>query len=131
MNIVFSDLVDICVIIYLDNIFIYFINEVKYTHQVRKVLHRLYKNSLYARANKCEFHSDTVEYLGYILSPEELIMSSDKVCTIMDWLEPCWVKDIQLFLGFCNFYCCFIENYFNIVVLFIHLTCKVELLEVM
>ena len=42
----------------------------------------------------------------------------------MNWLEPLWVKDIQLFLGFCNFYHHFIENYSNIVVPLTHLTCK-------
>ena len=55
--------------------------------QVRKVLHRLCKNGLYARVDKCKFHSDTIEYLGYISSPEELIMSFNKVHTIMNWPE--------------------------------------------
>ena len=88
MNNIFSDLVDICVVIYLDNILVYFMDEAEHTQQVREVLHRLRKNGLYARADKCEFHSDTVEYLGYVLSPEGLTMSSDKVRTIMDWPEP-------------------------------------------
>ena len=92
--------------------------------QVRKVLHRLWKNGLYARVDKCKFHSDTVEYLGYILSSEELIMSSNKVHTIMNWPEPHWVKDIQSFLGFCNFYYHFIKNYSNIAFLLMHLKCK-------
>ena len=42
----------------------------------------------------------------------------------MDWLESSCVKDIQSFLGFCNFYYHFIENYSNIVVPLMHLTCK-------
>ena len=124
MNDVFSDLVNICVVIYLDDILIYSADKAEHTQQVREVLRRLYKNGLYARADKYEFHSDTVEYLGYILSPEELTMLSDKVCTIMDWLESHRVKDIQLFLDFCNFYCRFIENYSNIVVPLMRLTCK-------
>ena len=84
MNNIFSDLVNVCVVIYLDDILVYSADEAEHTQQVRKVLRRLCKNSLYARVDKCEFHSDTVEYLGYVLSPEELMMSSDKVCTIMD-----------------------------------------------
>jgi len=46
-----------------------------------------------------------VEYLGYLLSPDGLMMSQDKVKTICDWPEPRKVKDIQSFLGFANFYC--------------------------
>ena len=51
-------------------------------------------------------------------------MSSNKVRTILDWPEPRQVKDIQSFLGFCNFYYRFIENYSNIVVPLTRLTCK-------
>ena len=51
-------------------------------------------------------------------------MLSNKVCTIMDWPEPYWIKDIQSFLDFYNFYHCFIENYSNIVVPLMRLICK-------
>ena len=81
-------------VIYLDNILVYFTDKAEYTYQVRKVLHWLHKNSLYARADKCKFHFNTVEYLGYVLSPEGLIMLPNKVHTIIDWPQPHWIKDI-------------------------------------
>jgi len=87
---------------------------------VKEVLKRLRKAGLYAKAKKCEFHSELVEYLGYILSPSGLTMSDDKIKIIQDWLEPKKVKDIQSFLGFTNFYRRFIFNYSDIV---IPLTC--------
>jgi len=102
---------------------------------VKEVLKRLHKASLYVKAEKCEFHSESVEYLGYILSPSGLTMSDDKVKIIQDWLEPKkvkiiqdWlepkkVKDIQSFLGFANFYRQFIFNYSDIV---IPLTCLTQ-----
>ena len=46
----------------------------------------------------------------------------DKVKIIQDWLELKKVKDIQSFLGFTNFYCWFIFNYLDIVIL---LTCLI------
>jgi len=61
---------------------------------VKKVLKRLCKVELYAKAEKCEFHSDSVEYLNYVLSPSGLTMSDIKVKTIQEWLEPKKVKDI-------------------------------------
>jgi len=79
---------------------------------------------LYAKAEKCEFHSDSVEYLGYVLSPAGLTMSDTKVKTIQEWLEPKKVKDIQSFLGFTNFYRCFIFNYSDIVIPLTRLTRK-------
>ena len=51
-------------------------------------------------------------------------MSPDKIQTISDWPEPRKVKDIQSFLGFTNFYCCFIFNYSDIMVPLTRLTRK-------
>jgi len=120
MNDIFSDLLDVCVMIYLDDILIYSNNMSEHYWHVKEVLKHLRKTGLYAKAEKCEFHSESVEYLGYILSPSGLTMSDDKVKIIQDWPEPKKVKDIQSFLGFANFYRQFIFNYSDIV---IPLTC--------
>ena len=91
--------------IYLDDILIYSNSMSKHHQYIKEVLKCLCKAGLYAKAEKCKFHSESVEYLGYILSPSGLIMSDDKVKIIQDWPEPKKVKDIQFFLGFANFYC--------------------------
>jgi len=69
----------------------------KHHQYVKEVLKYLYKAGLYAKAEKCKFYSELVEYLGYILSSSSLTMSNDKVKIIQDWLEPKKVKDIQSF----------------------------------
>ena len=120
MNDIFSDLLDVCIVIYLDNILIYSNNMSEHHQHVKEVLKCLCKASLYAKAEKCKFHSESVEYLEYILSSSSLTMSNDKIKIIQDWPEPKKVKDIQSFLGFTNFYCRFIFNYLDIV---IPLTC--------
>jgi len=116
MNEVFSDLIDVSVIIYLDNILIYSKNLAEHQKHVKEVLRRLWKHGVFARTNKCEFHAERVEYLGYILSPKGLSMDQAKVKTIQDWPEPRKVRDIQSFLGFANFYRRFVFNYSDIVV---------------
>jgi len=124
MNNIFSDMVDICVVIYLDDILIYSDNiDIHRTH-VREVLRRLRKNGLFAGAHKCSFHTNSIDYLGYILSPTGLSMDSVKIQAIQDWPEPRKVKDIQSFLGFANFYRRFIHNYSDIVVPLTRLTRK-------
>ena len=123
MNNIFFDLLDVCIIIYLDDIHIYSNNMSKHHWYIKEVLKHLCKTSLYTKAEKCEFHSKSVEYLGYILSSSGLIMSNNKVKIIQDWPEPKKVKDIQSFLGFANFYCWFIFNYLDIV---IPLTCLIQ-----
>jgi len=124
MNDIFSDLLDVCVMIYLDDILIYSNNMSEHHQHVKEVLKRLCKAGLYAKAKKCKFHSESVEYLGYILSPSGLTMSDDKIKIIQDCLEPKKVKDIQSFLGFTNFYCWFIFNYSDIVIPLTRLTQK-------
>ena len=63
---------------------------------------------------KCTFHTDTIEYLGFILSPKGLKMDPAKVSTIQAWPTPRNIQDIQSFLGFTNFYRRFIDNYSDI-----------------
>jgi len=94
-------------------------------HQhVKEALKHLRKAGLYAKAEKCEFHSELVEYLEYILSPSGLTMSDNKIKIIQDWPEPKKVKDIQSFLDFANFYCQFIFNYLDIITPLTYLTQK-------
>jgi len=84
MNDIFSDLLDVYVMIYLDDILIYSNNMSDHHWHVKEVLNRLHKAGLYAKAEKCEFHSESVEYLGYILSPSGLTMSNNKIKIIQD-----------------------------------------------
>ncbi len=51
-----------------------------------------------AKDPNVSFTRDSMEYLGYILSPEGLRMSKDKVKAILDWPVLWKVKDIQSFL---------------------------------
>ena len=124
MNDIFSDLLDVHVIIYLDDILIYSDNPEDHKKHVREVLRRLSANGLYARPDKCRFSSDTIEYLGFILTKDGLKMDPSKVQTIQDWPEPWKVKDIQSFLGFAIFYRRFISDYSDIVIPLTRLTRK-------
>jgi len=108
----------------LDDILIYSDDITQHREHVKEVLKRLRKAGLYAKAEKCEFHLDSIEYLGYVLSPLGLTMSDAKVKTIQEWPEPKKVKDIQSFLEFANFYRRFIFNYSDIVIPLTRLTRK-------
>ena len=116
MNTIFADMLDVCIVVYLDDILIYSDNKEDHQKHVREVLRHLRKQGLYAKPEKCEFHSESVEYLGYCLAPSGLTMAQNKIQTICDWPEPRRVKDIQSFLGFANFYHRFIFNYSDIMV---------------
>jgi len=82
MNNMFSDLLDVYVVVYLDNILIYSDDIKQHQSHIKEILKRLRKVELYVKAEKCEFHSDSIEYLGYVLSLSGLTMSNTKVKTI-------------------------------------------------
>ncbi|QRW17579.1 Retrotransposable element Tf2 protein [Rhizoctonia solani] len=67
MNKLFKDLLDVCVIIYLDDILIYSKDDATHTQHVHEVLQRLMENQLFCKASKCTFHVTLVEYLGIIV----------------------------------------------------------------
>ena len=96
----------------------------QHSAHIWEVLTRLRRHRLYARADKCEFHCNSWEYLGYMLSPNGLSMAQNKIQAIQDWPEPRKVRDIMSFLRFANFYCCFIYGYSEITVPLMRLTQK-------
>src|SRR6266404_9065749 len=111
INEVLRDLMDVCTVGYLDNILIYSDSLEDHRDHVCEVLHHLRMAGLYANLKKCKFHTDTVEYLRFILSPKGLQMDPTKVSMIQDWPEPWKVQDVQAFLSFTNFYQRFIHDY--------------------
>src|SRR5258706_2472025 len=123
INEVLGDLMDICTVGYLDDILVYLDSLEDHRDHVHEVLHCLCTTGLYANLKQCKFHTDTVEYLRFILSPKGPQMDPAKVSMILDWPEPQKVQDVQAFLGFTNFYQRFIHNYSEITLPLNHL-CK-------
>src|SRR5260370_41670263 len=106
INEVLRDLMDVCPVGYLDNILVYSDSLEDHRDHVHEVLvlHCLCTTGLYANLKKCKFHTDTVEYLRFILSPKGLQMDPTKVSAILDSPKPQKVRDVQAFLSFANFY---------------------------
>lgn len=111
MNDLFRDMFDICVIIYLDDILIFSSTLEEHRKHVLEVLKRLQQHRLYAKVEKCSFHTQEVEYLGFIVTTDGVKMDPAKISAIRDWPKPTSIHDIQSFLGFANFYRRFIEGY--------------------
>lgn len=95
-------------IVYIDDILIYSETFEAHMPDVRSVLQRLIDNQLYAKIQKCEFHQTQIAFLGYIISAEGVTMYNGKLQAVFNWPQPTNVKELQLFLGFANFYSHFI-----------------------
>ncbi|QRW22889.1 Retrotransposable element Tf2 protein [Rhizoctonia solani] len=99
MNKLFKDLLDVCVIIYLDDILIYSKDDASHTKHVHEVLRRLMDNQLFCKASKCTFHVTSVEYLGIIVSDKGFSLDKLKIQAVQEWPTPTKVKEVQSFLG--------------------------------
>ncbi len=105
INKILANKLNVFVIVYHNDIFIYNENEGEEPIQaVQWVLDQLRKYSLYAKLKKCQFHQDEVRFLGYIVSHQGIQKEEERIKTVRDWPEPQSVRDIQVFLGFTNFY---------------------------
>jgi hypothetical protein len=63
---------------------------------------------------KCAFFKESVEYLGHIISAQGIATDPKKVETVQNWPPPTNLKDVQSFLGLCNYYHRFIQDYSKI-----------------
>ncbi|QRW23800.1 Retrotransposable element Tf2 protein [Rhizoctonia solani] len=111
MNNLFKDLLDVCVIIYLDDILIYSKDDATHTQHVHEVLQRLMDNQLFCKASKCTFHVTSVEYLGIVVLDKGFSLDKLKIQAVQEWPIPTKVKEVQSFLGFANFLQWFVANF--------------------
>jgi hypothetical protein len=70
MNKVFMEYLDKFVVVFIDDILIYFKNEDKHTKHLHVVLQKLRDRHLYTKLSKCEFWLKQVPFLGHIISKE-------------------------------------------------------------
>ncbi|KAH9266412.1 hypothetical protein BASA84_001139, partial [Batrachochytrium salamandrivorans] len=85
----------------------------EFLEHVKSVLTILRANGLYCKLEKCHFYQQEISYLGYVISPNGICMDSAKVKALQDWPTPRKLRDIQVLLGFANFYRTLIPNYSN------------------
>jgi len=111
MNDTLYEYLDIFCICYIDDILIYSHMLKEHKKQVRKVLQKLKEAGLFVKPEKCEFSVTKTTFLGFIISEEGLEMDPEKVNAVLNWEAPKFIKDIQCFLGFANFYHRFIYRY--------------------
>jgi len=114
INDILREFLDKFVYVYFDDILIYSPDLSSHRQHVTQVLQRLLDNQLYVKAEKSEFHVQTVSFLGFIVSPGKVEMDPAKVSAVAEWPTPDSRKKLQQFLGFANFYRRFIRGFSSI-----------------
>ena len=83
MNDIFRNLIaEGIVVVYLDDILIFTKMEEEHAQAVRQMLQVLKKNKLFLCPEKCEFYKQQIEYLGLVISENEVFMDPVKVAGV-------------------------------------------------
>src|SRR3954451_12515683 len=88
MNQVLHDFIDKGVVVYIDDILIYSETEEEHTRLVTQVLEALMNAGLCISLEKSVFHAQEVEFLGYVIGVDGIMMSETAVKEINDWEAP-------------------------------------------
>jgi hypothetical protein len=113
MNKVFMDYLDKFMVVFIDNILIFFKNEEEHDEHLHLVLQKLRENQLYTKLKECEFWLKEVSFLRHIISEGGISVDPSKVKDIeLEDTEN--VLDIRSFLGMVGYYRRFIEGFSKI-----------------
>lgn len=108
VNNVLRDFLNRFVFINLDGILIF---SPSLSDHVCAIRQRLLENKLFVKAEKCDFHSQLVSFLGFVIQVGQIKADPEKVRAVVEWPRPTTSWQLQQFLSFAHFYCRFIRNY--------------------
>ena len=76
MNLLFADMIDTSILVYIDDILILGKNESEHRKHVEAVFQRLAENSFHVKRHKYTLFTPSVEFLGHVVSADGI-----SVCT--------------------------------------------------
>ena len=114
VNDILRDMINNIAVVFLDDILVFSKSIEEHITHVRSVLQRLLENRLFVKAEKCEFHATSVEFLGHIVQKGSVRADPRKVSAVVDWERPTDRTQLRRFLGFANFYRKFIQGFSQI-----------------
>jgi hypothetical protein len=114
MNKVFMEYLDKFIVVFIDDILVYSMNEEEHEGHLCLILQKLRDHKLYAKLSKCEFWLKQVAFIGHVVSKGGISVDPSKVQDVLSWKAPTSVSGIRSFLGLAGYYRRFIEGFSKI-----------------
>ena len=106
---------------YVDDILITSTTWNEHCSRIELVLRKLQQNNVTLKLDKSKFITQELQFLGFILSETGITPSPEKVEVIQNFPKPKNIRHLQSFLGICNYYRKFQQNYSELTTKFQHL----------
>ena len=104
VNKILAKKLNIFIIIYLDDIFIYTKDPGQsYVEVVHWVLDQLWKYCRFANLKKCCFHQNEICFLGYVVLSKGISMKAKQIEVVKKWPEPKVSTEYPSFSRLCQF----------------------------
>lgn len=102
------------VLVYVDDILLFSDTFENHLHHLQLLFDRLRSANLKLKPSKCKFALQKVNYLGHIISKDEIEVNPEKIAVVKFFPKPKNQKQVRSFLGLCNYYRRFILGYSKI-----------------
>ena len=98
-------------LVYLDDIIIFSPDYESHLEHVDRVLSALQSAGVSLKLRKCNFFADSVDYLGHVITPGKLHVSTTNTDAVRGFKAPRTQTELKSFLGLCNVYRRFVPNF--------------------
>jgi hypothetical protein len=104
MNVVLCSFIGKFVVVYFDDILIYSKLLDEHIEHLHAVFGALREARLFANLEKCTFCTNRVAFLGYVVTPQGIVVDEAKIEAIKSWPIPITLTQLRSFLGLVGFY---------------------------
>jgi hypothetical protein len=101
-------------LVYLDDIIVFSSTFDEHLERLGQVLDKLEEANIFLKLPKCTFCTDTVEYLGHIVSSQGVMPDPKKIERLQGMKSPSNIKEVRSFLGLAGYYRRFVHKFAEI-----------------
>jgi hypothetical protein len=110
-NTVFHGLIYDILEVYIDDILVFARTEEEYIQRLTILFNRLREFNVTLNPDKCKFGLTEVNFVGHLIKKGGYCISPDKITKVLEFKLPRTVKQLQSFLGLCNYFHEHVQNF--------------------